>query len=142
IAKFVARYNEHYTPKVDALTATAAPYDAFYLLAYATAALGEEPITGTKLGRAIGRIVPPGVPIDVGAGGIYQALSVLRSGQNIDLQGTTTTLDFDRETGEPTADFAVFCLKGGQKGAPVEAVESGISFIARNGKLTGTRSCP
>ena len=142
IAKFVARYNEHYTPKVDAHNATDAPYDAFYLLAYAAAALGDEAVTGTKLARAIGRLVPPGVPIDVGPGGIYQALGVLRNGQNIDLQGTTTTLDFDRETGEPTADFAVFCLRGGQKGAPVEVIESGLLFVARDGKLRGALRCP
>ena len=142
VAKFVARHNQLYSPKVTSTSCTDAPYDAFYLLAYAAAALGEEPITGRALGRAIARLVPPGPSIEVGPGSIYQALGLLRSGKNIDLRGTTTTLDFDLETGEPTADFAVFCLTGGEKAEPLTLIESGMTFIAQTGKLAGALRCP
>jgi serine/threonine-protein kinase len=142
VAKFVARYNELYSPKVTSTSVTDAPYDAYYLLAYAAAALGEEPITGRGLGRAIARLVPPGTPIEVGPGSIYQAIGLLRAGKNIDLRGTTTTLDYDLETGEPTADFSIFCLKGGEKGEALTLVESGMTFVARTAKLAGAIRCP
>jgi serine/threonine-protein kinase len=140
--KFVTRYNEVFSPKVTQETATDAPYDAFYVAAYAAAALGEQPITGPGLGKAIARLLPPGEPIDVGPGGIYPALHALGSGKNIDLAGTMTTLDFNPETGDATTDFAVYCAGPGKPGGGWEAVASGLVFRARTGKLEGKMRCP
>jgi serine/threonine-protein kinase len=136
VAKHVLRHNEVFARKITASTGHGAPYDAFYVLAYAVAALGGEPVTGRALARAMPRLVPPGVPIDVGPGGIIDALNALASGKNIDLAGTTTSLDFDAESGEAPADFAIFCA------TPDGAAESGIVFRARSQKLEGTLRCP
>ncbi len=86
------------------------PYDSFYVLAYAAVAAGDAPLTGRTLARALARLGPPGVPIEVGPADIYPALKALGRGDNVDLQGTRTTLDFDPETGDATADFALFCI--------------------------------
>jgi eukaryotic-like serine/threonine-protein kinase len=139
MAKFVMRYNEVFSPKVTPEGAVSAPYDAFYLLAYAAAALGDEPVTGLGLARQIARLVPPGEAIDVGPAGIHRAFYALRSGKTIDLGGTATSLDFDLETGDATADLAVYCLPGGEGR---EAVPSGLVFGARSRTLEGTLRCP
>jgi branched-chain amino acid transport system substrate-binding protein len=136
VAKLVLRHNRVFDRKITAATGNSAPYDAFYTLAYAAAALGPEPITGKNLARAIPRLLPPGAPIDVGPGGIFDAFNTLAGGKNIDLQGTITTLDFDLETGDPPTDFSVFCV--GAEGHS----ESGLVYRARSGKFEGTWRCP
>ncbi|UQA55964.1 bifunctional serine/threonine-protein kinase/ABC transporter substrate-binding protein [Polyangium aurulentum] len=139
LAKFVVRYNELFPTKTTAFEATTAPYDAFYLLAYAAIAVGDAPLTGKSLARALTtRLLPPGEPIDVGPAGIYPALKALASGKSVDLRGAQTSLDFDPETGDATADFAVYCVDPTRK-APVE---SGLLFDAKTGKFRGTLRCP
>ncbi len=142
LAKFVLRHNEVFSTKITAATATAAPYDAFYVAAYAATALGREPVTGPGLARAIARLRPPGEVVDVGPAGIYAALAALGVGKNIDLVGATTSLDFDPETGDAPADFAVFCVGPPRDGRPPELVESGLVFRARSARLEGKLSCP
>lgn len=140
VAKFVLRYNEIFSPKVTALSATGAPYDSFYLLAYAITALGDQPITGANLARALRRLMPPGAPIDVGPASIYKAYEVLGRGENIDLAGTVTSLDFDAATGDPTIDLAVYCVKADR--GDVQAIESGLFWRGRDRRLAGEMKCP
>lgn len=134
--KFVAHHNEIFAEKMAPDDPTSAPYDAFYVAAYALIALGDEPVTGKSLARAVRRLVPPGEPIDVGPGGIYSAIKFLRAGKNIDLVGTQTSLDFNPETGDAPADFTVLCLD-----AQRVTRESGLVFRAQAGKLEGKMNC-
>jgi serine/threonine-protein kinase len=141
-ARFVARYSEAFA---DAVTRTFSPnssYDAFYVLAYATFALGRQPVTGASLARAIGRLVPPGRPIEVGPSEIFDALNTLSSGEHIDLNGATGRLDFDMDTGEAPVDLAVLCVRADPNGLPAQAVESGLTYDARSGTLRGAMRCP
>ena len=144
VAKFVLRHNEVFTPPTSPAFATLAPYDAFYLLAYAAVALGPEPITGASLARMIPRLLPgpSAEPVDVGPGNIYRAQYALSAGKNIDLRGGATTLDFDLRTGDATLDFALYCLSPGTPTEPPHPVESGMSFRAKTARLEGTRLCP
>lgn len=137
--KFVMHHNEIFTTEqLDAFSATTAPYDAFYTAAYAIIALADEPITGKTMARAIRRLVPPGETIEVGPMSIYKATKILRDGKNIDLVGAQTSLDFDPETGDATVDVAVHCMDT----TTHAAIESGIVYEAKMGKLTGTFNCP
>jgi serine/threonine-protein kinase len=142
VAKYVAHYNEVFSPPQDPKASTSAPYDAFYLLAYATAALGDAPITGPALARALPRLLPPGEHVDVGPGGIYPVLYALASGRNVDLDGAQTSLDFDLDKGDATVDFAVHCLTPGGGGQKPHPVPSGLTFRARSRKLEGAFKCP
>ena len=145
MTKLVLRHNEVFAKPVTATTVTSAPYDAFYVAAYAIAALGAEPISGPSLARAgLRRLLPgPAVEhVDVGPAGIYRALSLLGSGKAIDLVGTTTSLDFNLETGDAPADFAVLCLAPSPDGGVPEPVESGLVLRAGAHKLSGTLRCP
>lgn len=137
--KFVMHHNEIFTTeRLDAFSATTGPYDAFYTAAYAIIALGDEPITGKALARALQRLVPPGESIEVGPVSIYKATKILREGKNIDLVGAQTSLDFHPETGDATVDVAVHCLDT----TTHAAIESGVVYEAKIGKLTGTFKCP
>ena len=135
--KVIAHYRERF-PGGDPGDLSPTPYDAFYVLAYAAIAVGDRPITGRNLADAITRLVPPGEPLDVGPNGIYPALKVLARGGNIDLRGTITTLDFDRETGDATADFSVYCIDP----TGTARHESDGRFDARSGQLHGASRCP
>jgi hypothetical protein len=140
--KLAIRYNEAYGQKLAPADTIGVVYDAFYVVAYALAALGDKPVTGVNLARALPRLSPPGVPIEVGPAAIPEALKVLREGRAIDLDGSSTSLDFDPETGDPPATYVVLCLKPGAKSGTFEAVESGIMLDGRIGKLEGKLSCP
>ncbi|HRI66685.1 MAG TPA: hypothetical protein PK156_20710, partial [Polyangium sp.] len=134
--KFVAHHNEIFAEKMAPDDPTSAPYDAFYVAAYALIALGNEPISGKNLARAIRRLTPPGEPIDVGPGGIYSAIKFLRAGKNIDLVGTQTSLDFNPETGDAPVDFSVQCMD-----AQRMPRESGLVYRTQTGKLEGKLNC-
>ena len=110
--------------------------------AYAAAALGAEPITGTALARVLPRLQPGGAPVDVGPSGIYQAFYALAEGKNIDLRGIQTTLDFDLRTGDAAVDFVAYCLSPGSGEKPSRAVEAGLFFRSAHGKLEGAFRCP
>ncbi len=139
---FALRYNEVFTPRVTPATALASPYDAFYLVAYAIAALGDQPLTGRALASVIERLQPPGEPIEVGPTGIYPAFLALGAGRRIDLQGAATPLDLDAETGDTNGEFALYCLTLPKGGGPVRNVESGIVFDAARHAMRGSRRCP
>jgi hypothetical protein len=139
VTKFVLRHNEVFEPKVNALEANDAPYDAFYTLAYLIVALGDAPIDGPSLARAIPRL-KGGAPVDVGPAGIYAALAALGRGENIDLRGTVTSLDFDETTGDAPTRFAAFCFRADAAGKLAPG-ESGFFYDSRSG-ASGDPRCP
>jgi hypothetical protein len=132
--KVAAQYMAAYGDSAAALSPT--PYDAFYVLAYAAIAVGDEPITGRSLAAAIRRLQPPGEPLEVGPAGIYPALKTLGRGGNIDLRGTLTTLDFDPETGDATADFTMSCLA-----ASGELINTAARYDATTRTFTNLSPC-
>jgi serine/threonine-protein kinase len=141
-ARFVARYSELYPEEVSRTFAPNSSYDAFYVLAYATFAVGSERVTGPSLARAIARLLPPARPLDVGPGGIFDALNALSSGERIDLNGATGRLDFSVATGEAPVDLAILCVRPGAGGNAPDMVESGLTYDATAGALRGTMHCP
>ncbi len=142
-ARFVIRYNEARGEHVGREINPASCYDAFYLLAYATFALGAEPITGPSLARAFGRLVPPGSSVEVGPTHVYEALGTLSNGGHIDLQGASTALDFDLSTGEGPSDFVLLCSGVTADGwASGEDVESGVTIGSQSARPEGSMRCP
>lgn len=141
-ARFVIRYNDAFQDHVGREFNPSVSYDAFYLLAYATFAAGRD-VTGPSIARAISRLVPPGPLVEVGPTGFDQAVTLLTSGSQIDLQGAATNLDFDLSTGEGPADFALVCSGVGPDGqASGEDVESGVVLRAHSTRVEGTMHCP
>jgi ABC-type branched-subunit amino acid transport system substrate-binding protein len=142
LARFVVRYNEVFTPRKTATELNSAPYDGFYVFAYAAAALGDQPITGRALALSIPRLLPPGERVDVGPSGIFATVYALRDGKRVDLQGSVTTLDFNRDTGDATADFSMLCITPDAPGAPPVQIESGLTMRGGATKLEGELRCP
>jgi branched-chain amino acid transport system substrate-binding protein len=141
-ARFVLHYNEVFT---DAITRTQSPnssYDAFYLLAFATYALGDEKVSGPTLARAFERLISPGRPVAVGVAGIYEAIGALRRGEHVDVNGATGALDFDLNTGESSFDQEILCVGVDDRGVANDAIESGLTFRSNEKTLSGTMRCP
>jgi serine/threonine-protein kinase len=140
-ARFVTRYSDVY-PGFTRTYSPSESYDAFYLLAYTTYALGQEPVTGRSLARMIARLLPPGPLIDVGPNEIFDGLNALAAGAHIDLNGATGPLDFDLDTGEAKIDFAIVCARAEPDGGAADSIESGLIYDATAGTLRGTMHCP
>ena len=141
-ARFTMRYNQAYDDKVTPNLSPAAPYDAFYVIAYAAIAAGDGASSGGDLARAIGRLVPPGKRIEVGPTSIFDAVATLRAGQPIDLHGAGGPLDFDVATGESSADYVFVCPGVDAQGGATVEVESGLSFASAEHSLRGALHCP
>jgi branched-chain amino acid transport system substrate-binding protein len=85
-------------------------YDAFFTLLFATVANGSAPLTGTNLSTSIGKLLPPGTPVNIGSAELNNALTLLSQGQNININGASGPLDFDLSTGDVKEDNQVWCV--------------------------------
>jgi ABC-type branched-subunit amino acid transport system substrate-binding protein/tRNA A-37 threonylcarbamoyl transferase component Bud32 len=141
-ARFVARYNEAFADTVTRTFSPNSSYDAFYVIAYATYAIGDAPVTGVNLANAIPRLTPPGTLIDVGPTGIFDAMNKLAGGGRLDLNGATGPLDFDPATGDALVDLAVLCVDVDAHGEAAGNRESGLVYDATSRALRGTMHCP
>lgn len=141
--RFVTHYNDAFPG--DPITRTRSPnssYDAFYLLAYASYAIRDgEAVTGDRLARAFGRLVPPGTPIEVGIADIFEAYAVLHADASIDFAGATGKLDLDLATGEAAFDQAILCV-GVDPAGKLDGIESGLVYVASTKQLEGAMRCP
>ena len=68
-------------------------------------------------------------------------MAALDHGENIDLRGAATSLDFDEATGDAPARFAAFCFRADAAGKLAPA-ESGFFFDSRTGVASGQPRCP
>ena len=84
-------------------------------------------------------VVPPGVTIPVGPVRLFDAFDLLGRGDRIDLDGAASALDFNVDTGESHARFAVYCLK--VVGGRLDVVESGASYDTSSKSITGVLRC-
>jgi serine/threonine protein kinase len=142
-ARLVTHYNEVFPTKITRTFSPNASYDAFYLLAYASYAIPpDEAVTGERLARAIGKLVPPGRPIEVGIAGIFDAYAALSKNESIDLTGATGNLDFDLAAGEAAFDQAILCVGVDDHGKASEGIESGLVYSATWKQLAGAMRCP
>jgi hypothetical protein len=66
----------------------------------------------------------------------------LRAGENIDLVGATSNLDFDPATGEVPVDQAFLCVALDDHGRPYDTVESGLVYDSGKHRLAGSLHCP
>ncbi|HEU4534635.1 MAG TPA: hypothetical protein VFS00_10980, partial [Polyangiaceae bacterium] len=123
----------------------AAAYDAFYLAAFAIAALGPgEVVDGPAIARGLGRLVPPGAPFPFGPESIAAAFDSLARGGNADVDGASGPLDFDLASGEAPAGTLVWCPAPVGAGVGALPAPSGLSFEPVRGLIIGTLSpnCP
>ena len=136
-------FNETFRPAVTEVDSPAGPYDAFYLLAYAAYAAGEERPTGLGIAQAIARLTAIGQKkVDVGPLDLFDGLTALRSGAAIDLDGALGTMDFDPITGDSASDMALLCIAVGEGGQARGELESGLVYRHVRGELAGVMRCP
>jgi tRNA A-37 threonylcarbamoyl transferase component Bud32 len=140
--RFTRRYNESAETKLPYTMVPGSAYDAFYVLAYAAFVAAEAHPSGPALARAIPRLLPPGEPIEVGAGKIFAVLDALRQGRNVDLAGTATTLDFDLATGDAMGDVLLDCERFSPERGALEAEEIPVVYRASSRTWSGRVECP
>jgi hypothetical protein len=135
------RMNEAHAGSATRTMNSGTSYDAFYALAYAVFASRDGAIDGSTLGRAIARLVPPGLRIESGPTDVLAALTALSHGERIDLVGASGALDFDVATGETSSDFALVCAQPGADGRRAADVESGVVFRTDRRTVEGELHC-
>jgi branched-chain amino acid transport system substrate-binding protein len=117
-------------------------YDAVYQLAYASVIAGKVPtLTGAELAKAFPKLNPPGEIVNVQPGDLTtgpQGLLKVFTGVDIDLNGTSSKLDFDSETGSINANLAIWCLKNTWDGMQT----AGQTYDKTTKSLVGAYSCP
>jgi hypothetical protein len=121
-------------------------YDSVYLAVYATAALGDKPLTGANLAEAIQtRLVKAGEKIPVGAGDLQRGFAALSQGLNIDLQGISGNLDFTPR-GSMEYSVEMMCPDRTGNGVPTNTKPSGLYFDVATQRLVGEqepqKNCP
>jgi hypothetical protein len=141
-ARFVRHYNETYPEKLTPALASNTSYDAAYLVAYAAAAAGDGPLTGARLAAAMPRLQPPGSKIQTGPSTILEIVAALQRGDNVDLTGSSGSLDFDMTTGDAKVDLVVDCMSIDDSGRASVGVDSGLWLDSEKGELKGKLSCP
>jgi branched-chain amino acid transport system substrate-binding protein len=141
-ARLVTHFNEAFADKVTRTASPNSSYDGFYVVAYAAYAVGDKPVTGDALSSTIARLLPPGIPIEVGPLGILDGFNALANGGRIDLDGAIGPLDFDLSSGEAAIDMAVLCVDVDKNGVANDTVESGLVYRTRTAKLEGELRCP
>jgi hypothetical protein len=143
-ARFAMHYNETFADHTSLTDAPNTAYDAFYLLAYAAYAAyaGGAPITGASLSRAMARFHPAQKQLEVGMTSIFDVLGALRSGEDVDLVGSSGSLDLDPKIGERPLDHSILCVGIDARGRAFEGIESGLVYRTALGKLEGTMRCP
>ncbi len=140
-AQLRTRFNETFSDRVDLNGTPAGTYDAMYLLSYAVLA-SDAKLTGPDLAGAMSRLVAPGKSLDVGPLHIFEAVEALRRGENVDLVGAMTPLNFDLSTGESPSDYVLTCSGVDDQGLAAPSIESGVSYDATVKKLKGALRCP
>ena len=140
--KFVLHYNELFEPKITPGTAPGVIYDAFYVAAYAAAAVRKPRISGVDMAQAMGRLGGDGPRVGVGPSQIFEAYEILRQGATLHVVGAGTLLDFDHAAGEIPTDFVVYCLDVDMNRRASDPIESGLRFNHRSRRLEGNLRCP
>jgi hypothetical protein len=109
-------------------------YDAAYLLAYATAFAGHEPLDGARIALGLAQL-SSGDPVLAEPAGLNAAIASLRAGMGIDFAGAAGDLDFDATTGEAPADIDIWCLT--ESAGSTRFQSSGEYYDAQLAELAG-----
>ncbi|HEY1954800.1 MAG TPA: ABC transporter substrate-binding protein [Polyangiaceae bacterium] len=136
---FALQYQGKYQAAADVF-GMAGSYDSIYLMAYSIASLGSSAVDGTGMANGMDKMVG-GVPTDVGTGQMQSALSALKGGGAIDINGASGPLDFDLNQHEAPSDIEVWCVVLDGKGNP-SFIPSGRSYDSATQQMVGMYKCP
>jgi serine/threonine-protein kinase len=140
-ARFTLHYNEAFQTSVSFDESPGAPYEAFYVLAFAAALSGPGALSGTAIAANIPRVTR-GRPIHIGPPGILDAVTALRADGQLALQGVGGPLAFDAATGDLLVNMEVLCLDADATGRARDSVSCGLTYDTRTGVLTGALKPP
>ncbi len=144
---FLSAFNMSTPPPVGATEEGDAPgfsYDAFYVVAYAAAALGSKPITGANLAMSLTQLNAATTIVDVGDTNLGPALASLASGQLFHVRGVTGDLNFN-QTHDVAVNYETSCLTVDTSGNASVPQGSGLSYNPTTNMFSGmetSMNCP
>lgn len=118
---------------------SAGNFDAFYMLAFAIAANGANPVNGENLGKMLQTRLQGGTPIQMGPADNLLALNILANGGNIEYNGAFSTSRFD-EKGDIGVDVQYWCVSSDTTQS-FRFGETGLSYEASSAAIVGSNSC-
>jgi hypothetical protein len=119
-----------------------AAYDSAYLLEYAIASLGNQPVTGPALVPAL-RKLGAGSPIQWGTPDLPKGLTAVQAGNGILYTGAFGTYTFDPVSGDRAGTGAIVCVAKPPAPATPGIKPTGYSYDPLTGKGVGTVApCP
>lgn len=139
---FIRRFLQTFNEPAEAQGFAGAAYDMAYELLLAVAAVGDEPVTGANIGKALQtRFKPGGFKFNTYEAGIsiVKALQALQGNQTLDVDGTTHHGYFD-ETGQNDYEGQIWCVSPNLT-LPNRFVDTGLSFSRTDDTLRGTNDC-
>jgi branched-chain amino acid transport system substrate-binding protein len=131
---FASAFSAKFPQQPSTVYGAAGAYDAVYLLAYSATAVGAKAINGPDLLDGFGLLAPGGGALTVGVGpdNITSAFSTLGGGQQINLDGASSPLDFNATTHATlTTETQVWCLPS-VSGKAQDPILSGMTIDNNN----------
>jgi ABC-type branched-subunit amino acid transport system substrate-binding protein len=139
-------YNFRYAgayPNTPLIFGMAGAYDATYMFAYVSAALGNGKVTGVQVAKGFEKVVGGTERIDVGPTKLTAGLNLMTKGQKLDFNGASGPLEFDFTKGEAPSDVNVWCVsKDPNTGFPIFNDTTGQTYDSTGKVLKGVFSCP
>jgi hypothetical protein len=93
-------------------------------------------LNGVLFSNGVGVLNSPGQPENVGVLGVTNMLSILSAGGDPDLNGASSSLDFDLNRRTPAANPQLSCINNNK------LTPSGLFFDVTTGLSNGTNGCP
>jgi branched-chain amino acid transport system substrate-binding protein len=115
-ASFRDAFRTRFLIDPNSLSYTSHSYDAMWLvmLAAAAASEGGGGVTGPRLGEGMRKLVATSqAPIPLRADKWVEASDLLLQGSSINVEGASSALDFDLDTGAPVAPYEIWQIRDG-----------------------------
>jgi ABC-type branched-subunit amino acid transport system substrate-binding protein len=116
-------------------------YDAFYLLAYALAAVRNTDVNGLDVRDGLHRVIYGDgsvQPVTVGSAGIDAGFTAILAGGSVALTGASGPLQFDARTNTPAENVQIWCVTPTPDGDASTFSAAGLAWSQDAGKLSGT----
>lgn len=118
-------------------------YDAYYLLAYALAAVRNTDIKGVDVRDGLHHVIYGAasvLPVTVGTAGIDAGFAAVALGGSLALTGASGPLQFDAQTNTAAEDVQIWCVTPTPDGDASTFSAAGLAWSQDAGKLNGTIS--
>lgn len=135
---FLLRFEPKYGATNSKTFGVAGAYDAAYVIMYSLAATTSQRPSGKTVADGVAKLLG-GAVMDVGPDAVNNVLQKFAAGSSIQLNGASSPLKFDLQTGESPADIEVWCVSTSITTPTFKTTP--LYYDAAAGKMTGSYVC-